>query len=342
MNQKRLALFDGEELEADPSEGRRRAPDAFLLIRFGVNEYTKDGQRGEFEFTEEDADAVIADFAVRGKDLVIDYDHASLRGAPAPAAGWIGSLSKTAEGVLATMNYWTEQAEAYLESGEYRYYSPVLRFSRSGRRVSGIHSVALTNHPALHNLPALVADDVAGDEGLDDDNHDINPSTKENDMRQIIELLGLSDVPEDERPAALSAKVGALAAMAGQVGDFLQLHDAKSLEEVTLRLQSLVPAAEKSRLEAELRSRDANDAVRLALSEGKITEAKKDWALRFAERDLQAFNELMQDAPRLVPDNQGLSERPAPAATALFGGEAAEVLSMIGLSDDDIKKLEVK
>lgn len=341
MNQKRLALFDGEELDADPAEGRRQAPDSFLLIRFGINEYTKDGQRGEFEFTDEDADAVIADFAVRGKDLVIDYDHASLRGVPAPAAGWIGALSKTAEGVLATINYWTAQAEAYLESGEYRYYSPVLRFSRSGRRVSGVHSVALTNHPALHNLPALVADDTAGDEGLDDDN-DINPSTKEHDMRQIIELLGLSDIPEDERPAALSAKVGELATTASQLGDFLQLHDAKSLEEVTLRLQGLVPAEEKTRLESELRSRDANDAVRLALSEGKLTEAKKDWALRFASRDLQAFNELMQDAPRLVPDNQGLSERPAPAATELFGGEAAEVLSMIGLSDDEIKKLEVK
>ena len=161
-------------------------------------------------------------------------------------------------------------------------------------------------------------------------------------MRRIIELLGLSDIPEDERPAALSAKVEALAATATALGDFLQLHDAKSLEEVTLRLKGLVPAEEKARLESELRSRDARDAVRLALSEGKFTEAKKDWALRFAERDLQAFNELMQDAPRLVPDNQGLAERPAPAAAPLFGGEAAEVLSMIGLSDDDIKKLEVK
>ena len=161
-------------------------------------------------------------------------------------------------------------------------------------------------------------------------------------MRQIIELLGLSDVPDDARPAALAAKVAALAATAGQMEEFLQLHDSKSLEEITLRLQSLVPAEEKTRLEAELRCRDAREAVRLALSEGKITEAKKDWALRFAERDLQAFNELMQDAPRLVPDNLGLDERPAPAATPLFGGEAAEVLSMIGLSDDDIKNLEVE
>ena len=46
-----------------------------LLIRYGKTAFTKGGIRGEFDFREEDADGVIREFASRGRDLVIDFEH---------------------------------------------------------------------------------------------------------------------------------------------------------------------------------------------------------------------------------------------------------------------------
>ncbi len=73
-------------------------PSEFLLVRYGDNDFTKGEEMGRFAFDEESADHVIADFAKRGKDVVVDYEHQTLSGNEAPAAGWIRALAKTAAG----------------------------------------------------------------------------------------------------------------------------------------------------------------------------------------------------------------------------------------------------
>ena len=62
----RIAFFDGLAVFTD-SVADRTPPKEILLVKFGKNAYTKDGKRGEFDFTPEDADAVLSDFAVRAK-----------------------------------------------------------------------------------------------------------------------------------------------------------------------------------------------------------------------------------------------------------------------------------
>ena len=130
MKLSRLAFFDGTSPVADTN--LRTLPESMLLIRYGKTAFTKGGIRGEFDFREEDADGVIREFASRGRDLVIDFEHQSLSGGKAPAAGWIGELYKNAEGLCAKVKYWTREAEKFLLNGEYRYFSPTLFFSRSG------------------------------------------------------------------------------------------------------------------------------------------------------------------------------------------------------------------
>ncbi len=177
MKEKILVCFEGRELSilppsaqpvlsgADnttiPAEAGKDCPppDSLLLIRYGQVPYTRDGVRGEFEFSEEDADRIISDFEARGRDLVIDFEHQSLSGAKAPAAGWIGSLEKSAEGLLARIKCWTGEAAEYIRKKEYRYFSPTLYFTEDGEHISSLHSVALTNHPALHNAVPLAAKD---------------------------------------------------------------------------------------------------------------------------------------------------------------------------------------
>lgn len=69
-------------------------PKSFLLCPYGEQHYTKDGKEDAFRFSPESADRVIREFHSRARDLVIDYEHQTLTGGKAPAAGWIGDLER--------------------------------------------------------------------------------------------------------------------------------------------------------------------------------------------------------------------------------------------------------
>ena len=74
------------------NQEKRTVPQTFLLLKFGANIYTKDGKEGSFRFDDTSADVLIAEFDSRSRDLVIDFEHSTLTGSEAPAAGWIDRL----------------------------------------------------------------------------------------------------------------------------------------------------------------------------------------------------------------------------------------------------------
>jgi len=99
-----LSAGPGDTLALAPldlTDGALTPPEEFLLIRFGENDYTKGEEQGRFAFSSADADEILADFTKRGKDIVVDYEHQTLKGVEAPAAGWIKALAKTAAGLVA-------------------------------------------------------------------------------------------------------------------------------------------------------------------------------------------------------------------------------------------------
>ena len=101
--------------------------------------------------------AIIAHFEGRGNDMVIDYEHQTIEGTEAPAAGWIKKLAdKGEEGLWATVE-WTKRAVEYLKNREYRYFSPVFWYDKATRRVVQIENVALTNYPRINNLKPIMA-----------------------------------------------------------------------------------------------------------------------------------------------------------------------------------------
>ena len=107
------------------------------------------------------ASAVSAAFKAGGVKLPIDYEHQTLNaaknGQPAPAAGWITALEYLpGVGMLAHVS-WTAAGRAHLEGEEYLYISPILIFDADTGMVLGLHSVALTNKPALGALGAITA-----------------------------------------------------------------------------------------------------------------------------------------------------------------------------------------
>jgi len=107
----------------------------------------------------EAAAEIIARIERRGVDIVIDYEHATLSGEPAPAAGWLpadGFSWDPARGLVAKTR-WTAKAKRYLEASQYRYHSPVFHVHKETRRISVLHSVALTNSPRTNNIMPIAA-----------------------------------------------------------------------------------------------------------------------------------------------------------------------------------------
>lgn len=64
------------------------APEVISVLPFGHVV----SQKGEFDVDEESLAAMKEQIAQRGVDLVVDYEHQTLTGERAPAAGWVKEL----------------------------------------------------------------------------------------------------------------------------------------------------------------------------------------------------------------------------------------------------------
>lgn len=330
-------VLDGIEAFADATV--REVPKSFLVVRYGKTAYTKDGERGEYEFTEPDADRMLADFVERGKDGVVDYEHETLKGGKAPAAGWIERLEKTTDGVVAHVRYWTEEATKLLKDGAYRYFSPVLAMSR--RHPLALHSIALTNHPATHGIPALVASD--------DDDTEVQEMTM--DLKKLAELLGVSlvvladgkGIDEKATEAAVTAEIARLQGQGAAQAAFLNLHDAKDLDAVTGKIRGMVPAAELAALNDRLAGIEAEKAVVKAFADRKLVEAQRAWALDYARKDLKAFADFVAAAPVVAPASAsvvGVKIGGAGDGKALIlTDDETKIYRKMGLSDADIEAI---
>ena len=94
------------------------APEVISVLPFGHVV----SQKGEFDVDEESLAAMKAQIAERGVDLVVDYEHQTLTGDRAPAAGWVKELFAE-DGHIKARVEWTLPAKQYLENKEYRYLS---------------------------------------------------------------------------------------------------------------------------------------------------------------------------------------------------------------------------
>ena len=325
-----IAVFDDTETQSDAV---RKAPDAFLVLRYGKTTYTKGTEVGEYDFNEDDADRVLADFDRRNRDIVIDWEHESLTGKRAPAAGWINSLTKTADGIVANMRYWTTQARQDLETLAYRYFSPVLYTSK--RRPIALHTVALTNHHATHGLPALVTSDEA------DTGPETIPNMETSDMQNlttVAEALGISPLALDDgnpdeagTTAAITAKITELLTVQTTQGEFLALHDAPDLDTVTGKIKGMVPAAELTALNDRLALIDAEKAVAAAFTARKLVEAQRSWALDYAAKSPDGFAAYVASTGTVAP--------PA-AGTVALADTAKPTTELVDLSDEEFEKRE--
>ncbi|QTD47264.1 hypothetical protein J1M35_04460 [Ottowia testudinis] len=91
--------------------------------------------------------------------LVIDYEHQTLHtqtnGKDAPAAGWIHGLKWIEGKGLYVVAELTKRARQLIRDGEYRYFSPVIQYSKHTGEVLRVLMGALTNNPAIHGMDGV-------------------------------------------------------------------------------------------------------------------------------------------------------------------------------------------
>ena len=150
---------DGELTPLDSTHlATSRVPTRVRIAPWGEVDSTS----GRFVVDEESAQLVVEAFQQHETDLPIDYEHQTLGGAyasptgQAPAAGWIKRIEVVPnDGIYADVE-WTAPALRQLADKQYRYLSPVALVRKSDRKLIGLHSVALTNKPAIAGMEPLV------------------------------------------------------------------------------------------------------------------------------------------------------------------------------------------
>ena len=300
---------------------------------------------------------IIAAFDAGQTDLVVDYEHATLKAAETgqqnPAAGWISKYVWDEDRGLMGEVKWTQRAKDMIDSGEYRYLSPVLEYDTLGN-VRGLHSVALTNSPALDGM-ALAA--------LSRQNS-INPKQETNMNKEaLIKLLGLAADADDKAIEAALAeaqeKLGgktlaeALAEAlaehknepqggeggkgdAGKPEDNPQGGNAEDGEVAELKAQ--VAALSKKVIAMEVGG-TSDGLIRAALSDGRLLPHQEASARQLAAKDPEAFKNLMEGSLKLAAlSKTQTGGKGAQGGEPALTPEEIEVAKQLGISAADYQK----
>lgn len=339
---KGIAVCSGEAVNVDG------IPEEVKLLPLGHVH----SQKGDFLVDDESVELIQKQFKNRKVDLVIDYEHQTLKDVQAPAGGWIEDIYKGKDAVIAKVR-WTDRAKEYLKNLEYRYLSPVVITRKSDRRAIALHSAALTNTPAIDGMFALV-------NSMDLDDFEEDKEDMQMDMKKLAALLGLPEsATEEDVEKALAAARAAMEANKtnegkpdGGSGDtvpvansvilsMLGLDGEAKTEDVAAAIMTLKaghPDEDIRALKQELEQRAAQELVQTALKAGKITAAQKEWAQSYALNDKEGFKRFAEKAPVVVP----VGKLDTPDTKQEPGGKTAgidrKILKNCGLTEEDVKK----
>lgn len=314
--------------------------------------------KGDFNVDEESFELIRKQFKDRKLDLVIDYEHQTLSDVQAPAGGWIKELYKGEDAIIAKVE-WTAKAAEYLKNKEYRYLSPVVLVRKRDQKATAIHSVALTNTPAIDGMFALV-------NSLDIE--DISEGGNIMDLKELAKALGLPETAteeeikkavedaakaaerlkemEEKKPEDKPGEGGKPQEVAEVVANstilsMLGLKEGAKTEDVAASIMALKTGtpdtqAELLALKQRMQERDADEEVQKALKAGKITAAQSGWAKSYALKDMDGFKGFVEKAPVVVPPGK-LELKDAPAAPGSDEVDVA-ILKNMGVSMEDVKK----
>jgi phage I-like protein len=297
------------------------------------------GKAGDFIVDKEAFDAMYKVFKDRKLDVPFDYEHQTLMDKQAPAAGWIKDLIWTDSMIKAKVE-WTDKAKEYLKNKEYRYSSPVIQVDPKTRRAMELHSSALTNTPAIDNMPTLVNKAPANNAEPDDKDNNEPKGGNKMELSILIEMLGLEkDASEEDVKAAIAAlkeKASKEIVANKTITGLLGLTQEAKTEEVVLEIMAMKNTQT---------SETPETLVVRAMEAGKVTVDMKDWALEYAETDPNGFKTFVNKQKSIVPmDKMSYKKEKKKSVTDLdendlmvcksMGIEPEEYIKMLGGNED--------
>ena len=306
--------------------------------------------KGDFEVDDRDIAGIIRQFKARRLDLVIDYEHQTLSDVQAPAAGWIKDLYPGEDALMARVE-WTKKGREYIANKEYRYLSPVVLVKKADQHAAVFHSAALTNTPAITGMFAIINSDALSIEEEEEPRMELSA---------LIELLGLEEGTAEEDVLKRIKELTQQAAEEGQGGqegkegpakegtqlvanktvlDLLGLPEDARTEDVTARIMAFKAGDSAlqrrvAELEKQAASQKAEELVGLAMKDGKLSPAQKEWAVAYALSDPKGFAKFVEKAPVVVPMGK----------TAFAADERKQtevdwkILKNQGVTEEDLKK----
>lgn len=296
-------------------------------------------QKGDFIVDDESFSAIKNTFLKRGLDIVIDYEHQTLEDVQAPAGGWIKDLF-IQDGAISANVEWTPKAAEYLKNKEYRYLSPVVLVRKSDTKAVVLHSVALTNTPAIDGMyPIINSIDI----------NEYEEGGNEMDfLKKLAALLGLSeDATEEQIMQKLQStltEANKEAVVANKtITALLGVQEDAKTEDVAAAIMALksptgfVPAADFVALKVRLDKKDSEELVVKALKAGKISAAQKAWAEEYALKDPEGFGKFVDKAPQVVPVGE-LDMESNKEQSAASDETTMKICKMLGVSSEDIEK----
>lgn len=310
-------------------------------------------QKGDFLVDEESFRMIEKKFLGKKVDLVIDYEHQTLKDVQAPAGGWIKGLFLGTDAIMAKVE-WTARAKEYIANKEYRYLSPVIMVRKSDKRAASIHSAALTNTPAIEGMftiaNSLDIDDLAE---MEEEHMDLvklakrlglpETASEEDVLKALDSVLepGAKETKEGKEDPKPPAEDGPAEAVANStILGALGLEEGAKTEEVMVSIMQLKAGnaddrAEILRLKDILAKKDVDELVGKALKAGKISKAQEQWAREYALKDQEGFKRFVELAPEVVPmDKLDLKDAPEGKDPDVD----MEVLKACGITKEDYEK----
>ncbi|MCB6803387.1 phage protease [Enterocloster bolteae] len=306
--------------------------------------------KGDFEVDDRDIAGIIRQFKARRLDLVIDYEHQTLSDVQAPAAGWIKDLYPGEDALMARVE-WTKKGREYIANKEYRYLSPVVLVKNADQHAAVFHSAALTNTPAITGMFAIINSDALSIEEEEEPRMELSA---------LIELLGLEEGTAEDDVLKRIKELTQQAAEEGQGGqegkegpakegtqlvanktvlDLLGLPEDARTEDVTARIMAFkagdsVLQRRVAELEKQAASQKAEELVGLAMKDGKLSPAQKEWAVAYALSDPKGFAKFVEKAPVVVP----MGKTAFAADERKQDGVDWKILKNQGVTEEDLKK----
>ena len=345
MNGWKVCTGEGVEVSGVPSE--------IKILPLG----RVHSQKGDFTVDDESVELIRKQFKDRKLDLVIDYEHQTLADVQAPAGGWIKDIYKGDDALIAKVE-WTPKATEYLKNKEYRYLSPVVMVRKRDQKATALHSVALTNTPAIDGMFPVV-------NSLTIEDYSEGGTTM--DLKEIAKALGLPETATEEEVKKAIEEAGKATQKIkemegkgeGSTGEgadapaevvanstilkLLELDENAKTEDVAASIMALKAGGDKTTaatvlaLKEKIERKEAEEAVQLALKEGKITAAQTDWAREYALKDADGFKKFMDKAVAVVPQGK-MALKDAPDENTKMDDVDMAILKNCGISEEDMKK----